>query len=162
VTIFDSGTAGGAAFLVMELPPSPNLEAYLAERGPLPEQEVIALVREVASGLAAARRSFPNKMKEKSFRNWAALLNPTLTNSSTDLSRLLPVTGLFVPPGAGVKAGRRPPAGLGRHAGEDGATLRTPGAGQDHVGQATPSTTTSTIAWRKSRPTGSPVSSSRR
>jgi eukaryotic-like serine/threonine-protein kinase len=54
VTIFDSGTAGGAAFLVMELPPSPNLEAYLAERGPLPEQEVIALVREVASGLAAA------------------------------------------------------------------------------------------------------------
>jgi hypothetical protein len=28
-------------------------------------------------------------MKKKSFRNWAELLNPTLTNSSTDLSRLL-------------------------------------------------------------------------
>jgi eukaryotic-like serine/threonine-protein kinase len=54
VTIFDSGTEGEAAFLVMELLPGPNLEVYMAERGPLPEQEVIALVREVASGLAAA------------------------------------------------------------------------------------------------------------
>jgi serine/threonine protein kinase len=87
VTIFDSGTAGGVAFLVMELLPSQNLEAYLAERGPLPEQEGIALVREVASGLAAARRSFPNKMKEKSFRNWAALLNP---NPDKLLHRPLP------------------------------------------------------------------------
>jgi hypothetical protein len=32
-------------------------------------------------------------------------------------------------PGAGVKAGRRPPAGLGLDPGEDGATLETPGAG---------------------------------
>ena len=54
VTIFDSGTEGGVAFLVMELLPGPNLEAYVAARGSLPEQEVIALVSEVALGLAAA------------------------------------------------------------------------------------------------------------
>jgi hypothetical protein len=34
-----------------------------------------------------------------------------------------------VSPGAGVKAGRRPPAGLGLDAGEDDATLPQPGAG---------------------------------
>jgi hypothetical protein len=54
VTIFDSGTEGGTAFLVMELLPGPNMEAYVAERGPLPEQEVIALTKGVAAGLAAA------------------------------------------------------------------------------------------------------------
>jgi eukaryotic-like serine/threonine-protein kinase len=54
VTIFDSGAEGGTAFLVMELLPGPNMEAYVAERGPLPEQEVIALTKGVAAGLAAA------------------------------------------------------------------------------------------------------------
>lgn len=54
VTIFDSGAEGGAAFLVMELLPGPNLETYVAERGPLPEQQVIALTKGVAAGLAAA------------------------------------------------------------------------------------------------------------
>jgi eukaryotic-like serine/threonine-protein kinase len=54
VTIFDSGAEGETAFLVMELLPGPTIEAYLAERGPLPEQEVIALTKGVAAGLAAA------------------------------------------------------------------------------------------------------------
>jgi eukaryotic-like serine/threonine-protein kinase len=54
VTIFDSGADGGTAFLVMELLPGPNMEAYVAERGPLPEQEVIALTKWIAAGLAAA------------------------------------------------------------------------------------------------------------
>ena len=54
VTIFDSGAEGGTAFLVMELLPGPTIEAYVAERGPLPEQEVMALTKGVAAGLAAA------------------------------------------------------------------------------------------------------------
>jgi serine/threonine-protein kinase len=54
VTIFDSGAEAGTAFLVMELLPGPNIEAHLAERGPLPEQEVIALTKGIAAGLAAA------------------------------------------------------------------------------------------------------------
>jgi serine/threonine-protein kinase len=54
VTIFDSGTNGNMAFLVMELLPGPTLEAYVAERGPLPEQEAIALASAVTSGLVAA------------------------------------------------------------------------------------------------------------
>ena len=37
-----------------------------------------------------------------------------------------------VSPGAGVRAGRRPRAGLGLDAGEDDATLPQPGAGRDH------------------------------
>lgn len=39
VTIFDNGTDGNMAFLVMELLPGPTLQTYVAERGPLPEQE---------------------------------------------------------------------------------------------------------------------------
>jgi eukaryotic-like serine/threonine-protein kinase len=54
VTIFDSGTDSGTAFLVMELLPGPNLEAYVAEHGPLPENEVIALAKQAAAGLVAA------------------------------------------------------------------------------------------------------------
>jgi serine/threonine-protein kinase len=54
VTIYDSGVEGETAFLIMELLPGPNIEAYVAERGPLPEQEVIALTKGVAAGLAAA------------------------------------------------------------------------------------------------------------
>jgi eukaryotic-like serine/threonine-protein kinase len=54
VTIFDSGAEGGTAFLVMELLPGPNMEVYMAEQGPLPEQEVIALTKGVVAGLAAA------------------------------------------------------------------------------------------------------------
>jgi serine/threonine protein kinase len=54
VTIFDSGAEGGTAFLVMELLPGPTIEAYVADCGPLPEQEVITLTKGVAAGLAAA------------------------------------------------------------------------------------------------------------
>jgi serine/threonine protein kinase len=54
ITIFDSGAEEGTAFLVMELLPGPTIEAYVAERGPLPEQEVIALTKGIAAGLAAA------------------------------------------------------------------------------------------------------------
>lgn|GEM_PF-3407515 len=50
VTIFDSGAEGGAAFLVMELLPGPNLETYVAEGGPLPEQQVIALTKGLPRG----------------------------------------------------------------------------------------------------------------
>jgi hypothetical protein len=39
VTIFDNGTDGNMAFLVMELLPGPTLQIYVAERGPLPEQD---------------------------------------------------------------------------------------------------------------------------
>jgi serine/threonine protein kinase len=54
VTIFDSGTDGNMAFLVMELLPGPTLQAYVAEQGPLPEREAVALAAAVASGLSAA------------------------------------------------------------------------------------------------------------
>jgi eukaryotic-like serine/threonine-protein kinase len=57
VTIFDSGIDGDTAFLVMELLPGPTLEAYVAERGPLPEREAVALAAAVASGLSAAHRA---------------------------------------------------------------------------------------------------------
>ena len=57
VTVFDSGTELDMAFLVMELLPGPTLEGYVAERGPLSEQKVLALTAEVASGLAAAHRA---------------------------------------------------------------------------------------------------------
>jgi eukaryotic-like serine/threonine-protein kinase len=57
VTIFDSGIDGDTAFLVMELLPGPTLEAYVAERGRLPEREAVALAAAVASGLSAAHRA---------------------------------------------------------------------------------------------------------
>jgi serine/threonine protein kinase len=57
VTIFDSGTDGDMAFLVMELLPGPTLEVYVAERGPLSEREAVALAAVVASGLSAAHRA---------------------------------------------------------------------------------------------------------
>src|ERR671917_962279 len=54
VTIFDSGTDGDIAFLVMELLPGPTLTGYLAQHGLLAEQEAVALAAQIASGLAAA------------------------------------------------------------------------------------------------------------
>src|SRR5215218_315696 len=57
VTIFDSGIDGDTTFLVMELLPGPTLEAYVAERGPLPEREAVALAAAVASGLVTAHRA---------------------------------------------------------------------------------------------------------
>ena len=41
VTIYDSGTEGDQAFLVMELLPGPSLQAYVNERGPMPEGELL-------------------------------------------------------------------------------------------------------------------------
>ena len=57
VTIFDSGTEGETAFLVMELLPGPILETYVVERGPLSEREAVALAAAVASGLSSAHRA---------------------------------------------------------------------------------------------------------
>jgi serine/threonine-protein kinase len=54
VTVFDSGTDQGLAFIVMELLPGPTLAQYVADRGPLPEAEVKHLASQVAAGLAAA------------------------------------------------------------------------------------------------------------
>ncbi|SDB86325.1 serine/threonine protein kinase [Raineyella antarctica] len=54
VTIYDAGIDGGTAYLVMELLPGPNLEAYVAARGVLPESEAVALAEQIAAGLAAA------------------------------------------------------------------------------------------------------------
>ena len=57
VTIFDSGTDRDRAFLVMELLPGLTLAGYVAQRGPLPEREVVALTPQIASGLAAAHQA---------------------------------------------------------------------------------------------------------
>jgi hypothetical protein len=57
VTIFDNGTNGNMAFLVLELLPGPTLQTYVAERGPLPEQDAVTLAAAVASGLVAAHRA---------------------------------------------------------------------------------------------------------
>ena len=57
MTIFDNGTDGNMAFLVLELLPGPTLQTYLAERGPLPEQDAVTLAAAVASGLVAAHRA---------------------------------------------------------------------------------------------------------
>lgn len=54
VTVFDSGTRSGGAFIVMELLAGPTLAQLLAERGPLPEPEVVRLGGEIAAGLGAA------------------------------------------------------------------------------------------------------------
>ena len=57
VTIFDSGTHDGAAFIVMELLPGPTLAQLVAERGPLPQLEAVHLGSQIAAGLAAAHRA---------------------------------------------------------------------------------------------------------
>lgn len=54
VTVFDSGTRSGSAFIVMELLAGPTLAQLLAERGPLPEPEAVRLGAEIAAGLSAA------------------------------------------------------------------------------------------------------------
>ena len=57
VTIFDSGTHNGSAFLVMELLAGPTLAQFVADRGPLPELEAVGLGAQIAAGLAAAHRA---------------------------------------------------------------------------------------------------------
>ena len=57
VTIFDSGTPSGTAFIVMELLPGPTLAQLIADRGRLPEVEAVLLAAQVAAGLDAAHRA---------------------------------------------------------------------------------------------------------
>jgi serine/threonine protein kinase len=54
VTVFDEGTDGADAFMVMELVPGKTLREIVAERGPLPPHEVSRLIRQVAGALDAA------------------------------------------------------------------------------------------------------------
>jgi serine/threonine protein kinase len=54
VTVFDEGSDGRDAFMVMELVPGKTLRDLVAERGPLPPHEVARLVTQVAAALDAA------------------------------------------------------------------------------------------------------------
>jgi serine/threonine protein kinase len=54
VTVFDEGSDGADAFMVMELIPGKTLREVVAERGPLPPHEVSRLIRQVAGALDAA------------------------------------------------------------------------------------------------------------
>ena len=54
VTVFDEGSDGADAFMVMELIPGKTLREIVAERGPLPPHEVSRLIRQVAAALDAA------------------------------------------------------------------------------------------------------------
>ena len=58
VTIFDSGTEGDTAFLVMELLPGPTLEAYVdLSADPCRSGMLVALAGAIASGLSAAHHA---------------------------------------------------------------------------------------------------------
>jgi serine/threonine protein kinase len=54
VTVFDEGRDGADAFMVMELVPGKTLREIVAERGPMPPDEVSRLIRQVAAALDAA------------------------------------------------------------------------------------------------------------
>src|SRR4029079_13974221 len=54
VTVYDSGTDDGTAFVVMQLLSGPSLAALIAEDAPLPVETAIDLTRQAAAGLAAA------------------------------------------------------------------------------------------------------------
>jgi eukaryotic-like serine/threonine-protein kinase len=54
VTVFDTGTDGTTAFLVMELLRGPSLEAKLERTGALPAADAVAVGMQVAAALAAA------------------------------------------------------------------------------------------------------------
>ena len=54
VTVFDTGTDGNTAFLVMELLPGPSLQDRLAQEGPLPIADAAAVGVQAAAALAAA------------------------------------------------------------------------------------------------------------
>ncbi|MFF5206307.1 serine/threonine-protein kinase [Streptosporangium sp. NPDC000396] len=57
VSVFDVGEHDGRPFLVMELLSGRSLAAEIAERGPLPPEEVCRLMSQVAAGLDAAHRA---------------------------------------------------------------------------------------------------------
>jgi len=54
VTVFDAGTDGSTAFLVMELLRGPSLEARLERTGALPAADAVVVGMQVAAALAAA------------------------------------------------------------------------------------------------------------
>ena len=54
VTVFDTGTDGNTAFLVMELLPGPSLQDRLDREGPLPVADAVAAGAQAAAALAAA------------------------------------------------------------------------------------------------------------
>jgi len=54
VTVFDSGTEDGAAFLIMELVDGRSVRSRLAEEGVLPVAEAVAITTQVCEALAAA------------------------------------------------------------------------------------------------------------
>ena len=57
VTIFDSGTPSGTAFIVMELLTGPTLAQLIADRGRIPEAEAVRLAAQIAAGLDAAHQA---------------------------------------------------------------------------------------------------------
>lgn len=57
VAVYDQGQDGRQPFLVMELIEGGTLRELLAERGPMPPHAVVAVLRPVLSGLAAAHRA---------------------------------------------------------------------------------------------------------
>jgi len=54
VRVFDTGEDDGLPFIVMELLDGDSLSTIIAERGPLPVEEAVGLVADVADGLGAA------------------------------------------------------------------------------------------------------------
>lgn len=57
VAVYDQGTDGKHPFLVMELVEGGTLRELLCERGPMPPHAVVAVLRPVLRGLAAAHRA---------------------------------------------------------------------------------------------------------
>jgi serine/threonine-protein kinase len=57
VAVYDQGLDGRHPFLVMELIEGGTLRELLAERGPMPPHAVVAVLRPVLGGLAAAHRA---------------------------------------------------------------------------------------------------------
>lgn len=57
VAVYDQGQDGRYPFLVMELIDGGTLRELLTERGPMPPHAVVAVLRPVLSGLAAAHRA---------------------------------------------------------------------------------------------------------
>ncbi|MDQ3327089.1 MAG: PQQ-binding-like beta-propeller repeat protein [Chloroflexota bacterium] len=54
VTVYDYSSHEDQSYIVMEYMPGPDLKAYLAEHGPLPEDEVRSLGSQILVGLGAA------------------------------------------------------------------------------------------------------------
>ncbi len=57
VSILDAGDHEDSTFLVMELLSGPTLAEFIADRGPLPEPEVVRIAAQITAGLGAAHRA---------------------------------------------------------------------------------------------------------